>query len=186
MVYRAVQRVLMRSSMVNQSLRDHVSGLEAAPRAVGSLCQQQWSSQPSVASSSCCCFTRQYSVPGSSSSSSSSNSREDSNTSSDTSQRSSSTNGALQRSRAQQQAELKAVRAHIFEQHIGDGRRSGRKAILKALKGRYIADWYFTLTGPKMPMISDDVEEERQFRVELARATGQGPPKKGQGKRAKK
>lgn len=42
----------------------------------------------------------------------------------------------------------------------GDGLRNGRKAILKSLKGRHIANWYFSLTGPKLPMIVDDVEEE--------------------------
>lgn len=58
-------------------------------------------------------------------------------------------------------AEIKAVRAHVFEQHTGhNGQRSGRKAILRAMKGRHIADWYFTLTGPKLPMTSDDIEEE--------------------------
>eukprot|EP00878_Enallax_costatus_P018732 GHUV01019737.1.p1 GENE.GHUV01019737.1~~GHUV01019737.1.p1 ORF type:complete len:154 (+),score=35.92 GHUV01019737.1:790-1251(+) len=57
-------------------------------------------------------------------------------------------------------AEIKQLRAEIFEQHIGDGRRSGRKAILKPLRGRIIADWYFTLTGPKMHMFDDPHEEE--------------------------
>jgi hypothetical protein len=42
----------------------------------------------------------------------------------------------------------------------GDGQRNGRKAILKPLQGRHIAGWYFSLTGPKLPMIVDDVEEE--------------------------
>lgn len=42
----------------------------------------------------------------------------------------------------------------------GDGLRNGRKAILKPLQGRHIAGWYFSLTGPKLPMIVDDVEEE--------------------------
>lgn len=58
------------------------------------------------------------------------------------------------------QQELQAVRAHVFEHHIGDGRRNGRKAILKPLKGRYIADWYWTLTGPHMPMMTNELEEE--------------------------
>jgi hypothetical protein len=48
----------------------------------------------------------------------------------------------------------------VFEHHVNDRQRNGRKAILKPLKGRYIADWYFTLTGPKMPMMVDDIEEE--------------------------
>eukprot|EP00775_Hariotina_reticulata_P012134 gene12134-12272_t len=35
-------------------------------------------------------------------------------------------------------------------------------------------------------MLEDELEEERVFRTQLARATGSGPPKKGQGKRGKK
>lgn len=61
---------------------------------------------------------------------------------------------------AAKEPSIKQLRADIFEQHIGDGRRSGRKAILKPLKGRIIADWYFTLTGPKMHMFDDPLEEE--------------------------
>jgi hypothetical protein len=55
---------------------------------------------------------------------------------------------------------LRQVRARIFEQHIGDGRRSGRQVLLRPLKGRHIASWYFTLTNPQMPMLQDDIEEE--------------------------
>uniref|UniRef100_A0A383W5H6 Small ribosomal subunit protein mS33 n=2 Tax=Tetradesmus obliquus TaxID=3088 RepID=A0A383W5H6_TETOB len=81
---------------------------------------------------------------------------------------------------------MQQIRARIFEQHIGDGRRSGRAVLLRPLKGRHIASWYFTLTGPQLPMLEDDIEEERLLKVQLARATGSGPPKKGQGKRAGK
>lgn len=55
---------------------------------------------------------------------------------------------------------IKELRAQIFEQHIGDGRRSGRKAILKPLQGRTVASWYFTLTGPQMHLFDDPIEEE--------------------------
>lgn len=57
-------------------------------------------------------------------------------------------------------AEIKQLRVEIFEQHIGDGKRSGRKAILKPLRGRVMADWYFTLKGPKMHLFDDPLEEE--------------------------
>jgi hypothetical protein len=55
---------------------------------------------------------------------------------------------------------LQQLRARIFEQHIGDGRRSGRKALLRPLKGRHIANWYFTLTEPKVELLEDELEEE--------------------------
>lgn len=48
----------------------------------------------------------------------------------------------------------------MFEEARGNGRRSGRQTIMKPLKGRWIADWYFTLSGPKMPMVLDELEEE--------------------------
>lgn len=72
----------------------------------------------------------------------------------------SSSHSSQQTSTAVREPSIKQLRAEIFEQHIGDGRRSGRKAILKPLKGRMIADWYFTLTGPKMHMFDDPIEEE--------------------------
>jgi hypothetical protein len=57
--------------------------------------------------------------------------------------------------------EIEAARAAVFETHVGDGRRSGRRALLRPLRGRYVADWYsFTLTGPQFPMMDDDLEEE--------------------------
>eukprot|EP00882_Tetradesmus_deserticola_P002186 GHRQ01002337.1.p1 GENE.GHRQ01002337.1~~GHRQ01002337.1.p1 ORF type:complete len:196 (+),score=102.90 GHRQ01002337.1:152-739(+) len=104
--------------------------------------------------------------------------------SSSSSQTTTSSTSSGSSSSGQNNESLQQIRARIFEQHIGDGRRSGRQVLLRPLKGRHIAEWYFTLTGPKMAMLEDDIEEERQFKVQLARATGSGPPKKGQGKRA--
>ncbi|KAF6261107.1 hypothetical protein COO60DRAFT_1637012 [Scenedesmus sp. NREL 46B-D3] len=105
--------------------------------------------------------------------------------SSSTSQTTTTTSSSSSNSRSGHAKEsLQQIRARIFEQHIGDGRRSGRQVLLRPLKGRHIAEWYFTLTGPKMPMLEDDIEEERMLKVQLERATGSGPPKKGQGKRA--
>jgi hypothetical protein len=60
------------------------------------------------------------------------------------------------------QAEVLAARAHVFgqAQHAPDGKRSGRRALLRPLRGRFIADWYFTLTTPPLPMLEDELEEE--------------------------
>eukprot|EP00879_Flechtneria_rotunda_P018076 GHRR01018948.1.p1 GENE.GHRR01018948.1~~GHRR01018948.1.p1 ORF type:complete len:164 (+),score=43.96 GHRR01018948.1:138-629(+) len=65
-----------------------------------------------------------------------------------------------QHSKRASAAEIRAIRARIFEEHVGDGRRSGRKALSKHLKGRHIANWYFTLTQPQVPMLTDEIEEE--------------------------
>lgn len=115
-------------------------------------------------SSSCHCQRQFSTTSGSPSSSTSANQESNSGTSSGSAGGSSSSSTTLAKQQeaagAWTQQELRAVRARVFEHQIGNGQRSGRKAILKPLKGRYIADWYFTLTGPKMPMLLDDVEEE--------------------------
>jgi hypothetical protein len=78
-----------------------------------------------------------------------------------TSRQLSSSSGGSSTAQSSSKAEkLREVRVRIFEQHIGDGRRSGRQVLLRPLKGRHIASWYFTLTNPKMPMLEDDIEEE--------------------------
>jgi hypothetical protein len=55
---------------------------------------------------------------------------------------------------------LEQVRARIFEQHVGDGRRSGRAVLLRPLQGRRIAKWYFTLTTPRLALVPDPIEDE--------------------------
>jgi len=54
---------------------------------------------------------------------------------------------------------LQAIRARVFELHVGDGRRSGRRPLMKPLVGGWIADWY--ITPPQhMPLAEDDMEAE--------------------------
>jgi hypothetical protein len=91
---------------------------------------------------------------------SSNSSRQLSSSSAASSSSSSSTTKTTTSSSSKPVESIKQIRARIFEQHIGDGRRSGRQVMLRPLKGRHIASWYFTLTGPQLPMLEDDIEEE--------------------------
>ena len=62
---------------------------------------------------------------------------------------------------AQQQEEtLEEIRARVFETHVGNGRRSGRRPLLRPLKGSWIADWYFEVRPNDMPMLEDPRETQ--------------------------
>ena len=56
--------------------------------------------------------------------------------------------------------DLELVRARIFGNHIGDGRRSGRKVLRRPLKGDKVADWYLDAPMAKLdPLFVDpDIE----------------------------
>lgn len=131
--------LLQRSSPVPQSLASCTHAL------THSLCGSQCSERTFHQSGRCLSSSAQSSPQSSSNA---------------TSKPASSKHNSKQSSQASRGPSIKQLRAEIFEQHIGDGRRSGRKAILKPLKGRIIADWYFTLTGPKMHLFDEPIEEE--------------------------
>lgn len=56
--------------------------------------------------------------------------------------------------------DLELVRARIFGNHIGDGRRSGRKVLRRPLKGDKVANWYLDAPMAKLdPLFVDpDIE----------------------------
>ncbi|KAJ8605160.1 hypothetical protein CTAYLR_000347 [Chrysophaeum taylorii] len=72
--------------------------------------------------------------------------------------------------------------------------RTGNKLFRKRLKGPLFADYYFDVSGGDVHKIGREViqgwlsdkQERRVEKLETLRRRGKGPPKKGQGKRAKK
>ena len=57
----------------------------------------------------------------------------------------------------QKKETIAEIRARIFDEHVGDGRKSGRKVLLKRLKGKLVADWYAMLR-PALPLLEDEQE----------------------------
>jgi hypothetical protein len=55
---------------------------------------------------------------------------------------------------------LREIRARIFEQHLGDASRTGRKYLLRPLKGPAMQDWYMTDIGGTKPLLDDDMETQ--------------------------
>uniref|UniRef100_A0A061RNP6 Small ribosomal subunit protein mS33 n=2 Tax=Tetraselmis sp. GSL018 TaxID=582737 RepID=A0A061RNP6_9CHLO len=78
------------------------------------------------------------------------------------------------------------ARHRIFGTHIGDGKRSGRKVLRKALVAERIADWYMPLETKADPIFADPKNEQKKQKLATLRRRGKGPPPKGQGKRSKK
>ena len=76
--------------------------------------------------------------------------------------------------------------ARIFGNHLGDGRRSGRKVLRRALVGARLEAWYPAEVGYKDELFQDPKIERRKMKVERLRRRGKVIPKKGQGKRATK
>jgi hypothetical protein len=58
---------------------------------------------------------------------------------------------------AQKKESIAEIRARIFDEHVGDGRKSGRKVLMKRLKGKLVADWYAMLRPP-LPLLEDEME----------------------------
>lgn len=54
---------------------------------------------------------------------------------------------------------IEQIRARIFDQQIGNQKRSGRKILLRPLKGKEIADWYF-FPDKSPPFLEDEMETE--------------------------
>ncbi len=82
--------------------------------------------------------------------------------------------------------EVERVAARIFGTHLGDGRRSGRKILRRALVGERLEAWYPTHLGVKDVLFQDPKIERRKMKVERLRRRGKVIPKKGEGKRASK
>jgi hypothetical protein len=55
---------------------------------------------------------------------------------------------------------LQETRARVFDQHLGDDLRSGRKYLLRPLKGPAMQDWYMTDIGGSQPLLEDDMETQ--------------------------
>ncbi|XP_051118467.1 uncharacterized protein LOC127242814 [Andrographis paniculata] len=88
------------------------------------------------------------------------------------------------------QAAVKGVaeaRARIFG-HVFNptGQRSPHKILSKKLIGDKVAAWYPYDIKKDDPLVMARKEQERLNKLEMLKRRGKGPPKKGQGKRAKK
>jgi hypothetical protein len=80
---------------------------------------------------------------------------------------------------------LEAIRARVFGGHVGNGRRSGRRALGRALRGAHMLDWYFRFPKSTLLMNSED-EAYRLARLEQRKAAGKGEAKAAAGKKKKK
>ncbi|CAD7699877.1 unnamed protein product [Ostreobium quekettii] len=78
---------------------------------------------------------------------------------------------------------MEQIRARVFGYHIGNNLRSGRKVLRKKLVGWRIANYY--LEDIKDPLLLDLDAEAAKEKLAQMRRRGKGPPKKGEGKRAK-
>jgi len=79
------------------------------------------------------------------------------------------------------------VAARIFQTALNDTNApTGRKLLKKALVGPRLTSWYPEGIR-KMDMLFEDPEDKRRkVKLERMKRRGKGPPKKGEGKRAKK
>ncbi|KAG8389122.1 hypothetical protein BUALT_Bualt02G0196400 [Buddleja alternifolia] len=89
------------------------------------------------------------------------------------------------------EAAMKGVteaRARIFGHVLNPtGQRSPHKILRKKLIGEKVAAWYPNYDVNKDdPLVMARKEQERLNTLETLKRRGKGPPKKGQGKRAKK
>ncbi|KAL7113239.1 hypothetical protein ACP275_04G049700 [Erythranthe tilingii] len=79
------------------------------------------------------------------------------------------------------------ARARIFGHVLNPtGQRSPHKILRKKLIGDKVAAWYPYDINKDDPLILARKEQERLNKLEMLKRRGKGPPKKGQGKRAKK
>mmetsp|Transcript_11661 Transcript_11661/g.20985 ORF Transcript_11661/g.20985 Transcript_11661/m.20985 type:complete len:164 (-) Transcript_11661:208-699(-) len=92
----------------------------------------------------------------------------------------------LSANKTEYQKILDDARHRIFGTHIGNGERSGRKVLRKALAAEKMADWYMPRLTHIDPVFADPKEDLRKKKLLLMKRRGKGPPPKGQGKRAKK
>ena len=82
-----------------------------------------------------------------------------------------------------------AAAARIFGMHVGNGMRSGRKVLAKALAGPKMLEWYaeaYPIGVRRDPLYECPEAAFRADRVERLKRRGKVQPKKGEGKRSKK
>lgn len=73
----------------------------------------------------------------------------------------------------------------MFGTHIGDHKRSGRAVLARALRGKYLLDWYWAFPRDP-PLMHNEDEEYRTTRLEIRKAAARGAaaaPQKGKGKK---
>nr|GMD74664.1 28S ribosomal protein S33, mitochondrial-like [Ipomoea batatas] len=79
------------------------------------------------------------------------------------------------------------ARARIFGHVLNPtGERSAHKILRKKLIGDKVAQWYPHDIRKDDPLVMAREEQERLSKLEMLKRRGKGPPKKGQGKQAKK
>ncbi|XP_019157931.1 PREDICTED: uncharacterized protein LOC109154651 [Ipomoea nil] len=79
------------------------------------------------------------------------------------------------------------ARARIFGHVLNPtGERSAHKILRKKLIGDKVAQWYPHDIRKDDPLVMAQEEQERLSKLEMLKRRGKGPPKKGQGKQAKK
>ncbi|XP_059626773.1 small ribosomal subunit protein mS33-like [Cornus florida] len=82
---------------------------------------------------------------------------------------------------------LTEVRAKIFGHVLNPtGAKSSHKILRKKLIGEKVAQWYPYDIKKDDPLVMAQEEQERIAKLEMLKRRGKGPPKKGQGKKAKK
>lgn len=82
---------------------------------------------------------------------------------------------------------LQQIRARVFGEHIGNGLPSGRKLLRKKLMGEQIAGYYGSPDlGRSDPFLEDERAAAKKAKLDRLARRGKGPPKKGEGKRAKR
>ncbi|KAI7839660.1 hypothetical protein COHA_006469 [Chlorella ohadii] len=81
---------------------------------------------------------------------------------------------------------LEQIRSRIFGTHIGNGLRSGRKVLRKALVGERLMAWYPPDPIKHDPLMLSVKAENAKLKLDRLRRRGKAPPKKGAGKRAGK
>eukprot|EP00192_Tetraselmis_astigmatica_P015044 CAMPEP_0117677820 /NCGR_PEP_ID=MMETSP0804-20121206/16947_1 /TAXON_ID=1074897 /ORGANISM="Tetraselmis astigmatica, Strain CCMP880" /LENGTH=160 /DNA_ID=CAMNT_0005487125 /DNA_START=59 /DNA_END=541 /DNA_ORIENTATION=- len=92
----------------------------------------------------------------------------------------------LSADKASYQKILDDARHRIFGTHIGNGERSGRKVLKKALVAERMADYYMERLTKAHPIFADPKDEQKRQKLATLKRRGKGPPAKGQGKRSKK
>ncbi|CAN4103088.1 unnamed protein product [Withania somnifera] len=79
------------------------------------------------------------------------------------------------------------ARARIFGHVLNPtGQRSSHKILRKKLIGDKVSQWYPHDIMKDDPLVMARQEQERLSKLEMLKRRGKGPPKKGQGKQAKK
>lgn len=90
-----------------------------------------------------------------------------------------------------EQKALEEARYRLFGALPTGQKRNGNKFLKRALAGPSLTRWYFPAMKQRhIKQFADGVLDEkwvhRQFQLAELRRRGKGPPKKGEGKRAKK